>query len=215
MTDAVSDLLRRSPTQARARDRVERILDAADRLLAEQGVEAMGTKQVAAAAGISIGSLYFWFPDKESIAEALALRYWSELTDLVTGVAEAAETGELPDPVGEVLDALAAGFRSRPGFLALWFGGLRTERLRDATRPYRDEVASCVERILVVREARVDPVVRRTVARMVVLLGDGILREAFRLNRDGETAVLAEGGHVLRAYIDQRLKETHEQRIIG
>jgi hypothetical protein len=41
----------------------------------------------------------------------------------------------------------------------------------------------------------------------VVLLGDGILREAFRQNRAGETTVLAEGGHALRAYIDLRLKE--------
>jgi len=119
MTGSTPEPLRRAPTQKRARDRVERILDAADRLLAEEGAEALGTKQVAAAAGISIGSLYFWFPDKESIAEELALRYWSELGDLVAGVAEATETGELEDPVGEVLDALAAGFRARPGFLAV------------------------------------------------------------------------------------------------
>jgi len=214
MTGSTPEPLRRAPTQKRARDRVERILDAADRLLAEEGAEALGTKQVAAAAGISIGSLYFWFPDKESIAEELALRYWSELGDLVAGVAEATETGELEDPVGEVLDALAAGFRARPGFLALWFGGLRTERLRDATRPYREEVASCVERILVARSPHIGAGLKHTVARMVVLLGDGILREAFRLNRDGETVVLAEGGHVLRAYIDQRLKEPHAQAVI-
>jgi AcrR family transcriptional regulator len=208
------DSLRRAPTQKRARDRVERILDAADRLLAAEGAEALGTKQVAAAAGISIGSLYFWFPDKESIAEELALRYWSELSDLVAGVAEATETGELADSVAEVLDALAAGFRGRPGFLALWFGGLRTERLRDATRPYRDEVASCVERILATGSPEIDPVTKGTVASMVVLLGDGILREAFRLNRDGEPTLLAEGGHVLRAYIDQRLKESHAHAVI-
>jgi AcrR family transcriptional regulator len=203
--------LRRAPTQKRARERVERILDAADRVLADDGAKALGTKQVAAAAGISIGSLYFWFPDKESIAEELALRYWSELSDLVAGVAEAAETGELDDPVGEALGALAAGFRARPGFLALWFDGLLTERLREASRPYRVEVARSVERIIVVTRPRIDPVLRRTVADMVVLLGDGILREAFRLDRAGEETVLAEGAHVLRAYIDQRLKETHEQ----
>jgi len=215
MIEITADQLRREPTQKRARERVQRILDAADQLLAEHGSEALGTKPVAAAAGISIGSLYFWFPDKESIAEALALRYWHELSDLVAGVAEAAETGELDDPVGEVLEVLAAGFRARPGFLALWFGGLRTEGMRDATRPYRTEVARSVERIMDARSPHLDPNLRHTVAQMVVLLGDGILREAFRLNRTGEATVLAEGGHVLRAYIDQRLKEPYEEAIIG
>jgi hypothetical protein len=42
---------------------------------------------------------------------------------------------------------------------------------------------------------------------MVVLIGDGVLREAFRLDRNGEPTVLAEGRHALRAYIDSRLKD--------
>jgi AcrR family transcriptional regulator len=202
-----SETLRREPTQQRGKDRVQRVLDAADELLATDGAQALGTKQVAAAAGISIGSLYFWFPDKEAIAEALALRYWRELADLVAAVADAAEHGSLEDPVGATLDALAAGFRTRPGFLALWFGGLRTEALRDATRPLREEVAACVERIAAVAAPETKPRERATVARMVVLLGDGILREAFRMNRDGDPVVLGEGAHALRAYITDRLKE--------
>lgn len=202
-----TDSLRREPTQQRARERVERVLDAADRLLAAEGAEALGTKQVAAAAGVSIGSLYFWFPDKESIAEALALRYWAEFADLVAGVADAAGNGMLDDPAGTVLNSLAAGFRARPGFLALWFGGLRSERIRDATRAYRSDVAACVERILAVAAPHADAEQLPTVARMVVLLGDGILREAFRLNRAGDPVVLTEGTHALRSYIFDRLKE--------
>jgi AcrR family transcriptional regulator len=209
MSASAVDSLRREPTQQRGRDRVERVLDAADELLARSGAEALGTKQVAAAAGISIGSLYFWFPDKESIAEALARRYWQELSDLVAEFAEAAEAGTLDhDPVGDVLDVLAAGFRARPGFLALWFGGLRTERLRDATRAYRTDVTASVERILAVAQPNSAPELRGTLSRMVVLLGDGILREAFRLDRNGHPLVLVEGAHALRAYIFDRLKGT-------
>jgi AcrR family transcriptional regulator len=208
MSESAVESLRREPTQQRGRDRVKRVLDAADELLARSGAEALGTKQVAAAAGVSIGSLYFWFPDKESIAEALAMRYWQELSDLVADFAEAADAGTLDhDPVGDVLGVLAAGFRARPGFLALWFGGLRTERLRDATRAYRTEVTSCVERIIAVAQPDSEPELRGTISRMVVLLGDGILREAFRLDRDGHPVVLDEGAHVLRAYILDRVKE--------
>ena len=61
---------------------------------------------------------------------------------------EADEAQPLDDPVGEVLDVLVAGFRASPGFLGLWFGGLRTERVRDATRPTRMAIARSIERIL-------------------------------------------------------------------
>jgi AcrR family transcriptional regulator len=199
--------LRREPSRPRGQDTVDRLLASADRLLALEGAEALATTRVAEVAGMSVGTVYHWFPDKESIAEALALRYWSELAHVLAEVAETAEAGTLADPVGTGLDALAAGFRARPGFLALWFGGLRTERLRDATRPYRDEVAASVERSLAAVYAEASPHARATAARMLVLLGDGILREAFRLDREGDATVLAEGGHALRAYISGRLGE--------
>jgi AcrR family transcriptional regulator len=178
-------------------------IDAADAVLAGEGV--LGTRPVAEAAGVSIGSVYHWFPDKESIALALALRHWSELSELVAAISARAEAGELLDPVGEALAVLAAGFRARPGFLALWFGELRTTELREATRPSREHVAASVLRILHVTHPESDPALRATVARVVTLLGDGVLREAFRVDREGDPLLLAEGAYALRAYITQRL----------
>jgi AcrR family transcriptional regulator len=195
--------LRRTPTQRRALKRVERILDAADGVLAREGV--IGTRPVAEAAGVSIGSLYHWFPDKESIALALALRHWSELSELVEAIADRAESGELREPIGDAFQALADGFRARPGFLALWFGDLRTAELREATRPSRERVATSVQRILRVTHPRADPALAATVARVVTLLGDGVLREAFRVDRHGDPLLLAEGAHALRAYVTGRL----------
>jgi AcrR family transcriptional regulator len=197
------DTLRRAPTQRRAQERIGRILDAADAVLARDGT--LGTRAVADRAEISIGSLYHWFPDKESIALALALRHWDELAGLVAGVAEQARAGMLADPVGEALDALVTGFRARPGFLALWFGDLRTEELRTATRPSRERVADSVGRILQVTHPASEPELRAAVARVVTLLGDGIIREAFRVHRHGDPLLLSEGGHALRAYIAARL----------
>jgi hypothetical protein len=43
---------------------------------------------------------------------------------------------------------------------------------------------------------------------MVVLAGDGLLREAFRLNPEGDGALLAESGRMLNAYIAARLDES-------
>jgi AcrR family transcriptional regulator len=197
------DPLRRTPTQRRAQDRIQRILDAADGVLARDG--SLGTRPVADAAGVSIGSPYHWFPDQESIATAIALRYWDELSGAVAEVAAQARSGALDEPIGDALDALAAGFRARPGFLALWFGELRSERLREVTRPGRERVAASVTQILEVNHPDADPATRAMVARVVTLLGDGVIREAFRVDRAGDEMLPAEGAHALRAYVAARL----------
>lgn len=191
--------------QARSRERLRRVLDAADEVLAGEGPDAFTTTRVADTAGVSIGSIYRFFPDKAAIVEALAVRYWSDFEDLVAGVAEADEAQPLDDPVGAVLDVLVAGFRARPGFLGLWFGGLRTEAVRDATRPTRTAIARSIARILQRHWPDASPPTLARVAEMAVLAGDGLLREAFRRDRSGDSDVLAESKAMLRAYIAERL----------
>jgi AcrR family transcriptional regulator len=200
-----STRLRRVPQQQRSRDTLERVLDAADALLARDGADALVTTRVATEAGVSVGSLYAYFPDKEAIAEALALRHWQHFVDLVAAAAEVDERDALEDPVSTVLDALAAGFRAAPGFRALWFGELRTARLRDATRPMRAAVGASTVRILAVHFPDSSAAQRDVTARMLVLVGDGVLREAFRLAPDGDADVLAEARTMLRAYAETKL----------
>ena len=199
------DQLRHRPARPHAHETVARILRAADELLVAGGATGLNTKRVAEAAGVAVGTVYNWFPDKEAIAEALALHAWGELSSLIADVAEASEAGSVEDPLAEALSALVGGFRARQGFLALWFGELRTERLRDATRPYRDTVSASVERILAVAYPQTSPAQRATVARIVVLIGDGLLREAFRIDIDGDETVLSEGRRAITAYVDATL----------
>jgi AcrR family transcriptional regulator len=201
-----NDRLRNAPMQARSRERLRRVLDAADEVLAAEGPGGFTTTRVADVAGVSIGAVYRFFPDKEAIVEALAVRYWSDFEDLVAGVAEADEAQPLADPVGAVLDVLAAGFRARPGFLSLWYGGLRSERVRNATRPTRTAVGVSIARILARHwpDAPVDALA--PTAEMAVLAGDGLLREAFRRDRQGDAHVMAESKLMLKAYIAERLR---------
>jgi AcrR family transcriptional regulator len=193
------------PTQTRSRERLRRVLDSADELLATEGAEAFTTNRIAESAGVPVGSVYRYFPDKQAIVEALALRYWSDFEDLVAAAAETDEREPLSDPGGVVLDALAAGFRARPGFLALWYGGLRTEQVRDATRPTRGAIGRSIERILTTHWPNATKQARVTVSRLVVLAGDGLLREAFRLNPQGDPQLLQESKRMLSAYIKERL----------
>lgn len=72
----------RLPSQDRGQRRVDSILDAAAELFAEQGVDAVSVNAIAARAGSSVGSLYHFFPNKDAIIEALALRYCREMVAL-------------------------------------------------------------------------------------------------------------------------------------
>lgn len=69
---------RRRPVQARSRQTVERILDAAAHVFGERGY-AGTTNHVAERAGISIGSLYQYFPDKDALLVALHDRHLDEV----------------------------------------------------------------------------------------------------------------------------------------
>src|SRR6516165_1822847 len=68
----VADSKRRIPLQARARDTVEVIFEATARILLREGAGALNTNYIAERAGISVGTLYQYFPNKEAILVAMA-----------------------------------------------------------------------------------------------------------------------------------------------
>jgi AcrR family transcriptional regulator len=63
---------RKRPTQERSRETVRAILEAAARIFEQDGVDAATTDRIAARAGISVGSLYQYYPNKDAILVALA-----------------------------------------------------------------------------------------------------------------------------------------------
>jgi AcrR family transcriptional regulator len=77
---------RRKPTQDRARHTVEAILDAVTRILKREGPAAVTTNRVAQVAGVSIGSLYQYFPDKNAIYAALHRRHVEQIDSAIHAV---------------------------------------------------------------------------------------------------------------------------------
>jgi AcrR family transcriptional regulator len=71
---------RKTPKQERAHATVTAILDATERLLTTQGYDRTSTNRVALAAGVSVGSLYQYFPSKEALVAALAERHTAEMS---------------------------------------------------------------------------------------------------------------------------------------
>jgi AcrR family transcriptional regulator len=71
--------MRRTPQQTRSQRRVDLILDVAAELFVEVGYESATTNAIAERAGISIGSLYRYFPDKDAILRALSNRHYEQV----------------------------------------------------------------------------------------------------------------------------------------
>jgi AcrR family transcriptional regulator len=69
---------RRAPSQARSKATVEAILEAAARIIRREGEAALTTNRIAEVAGVGVGSLYGYFPDKAAIQLALARRMLAE-----------------------------------------------------------------------------------------------------------------------------------------
>ncbi len=99
---------------------MDAILDAAEICFARMGYAEATTNHIAAEAGISPGSLYQFFANKEAIAHALATRYNEEL-EQVYAVAFAAETATAPLShwLDQVVDTLLAFHDARPAFHVL------------------------------------------------------------------------------------------------
>lgn len=107
--------LRKSPSQARSRATVDAILEAAARILVQKGYEALTTNAVAEIAGVSIGSLYQYFPHKAALIAALSKRH---LDDIQTTLDQGLEQiGAMPfrDLVHAMIEANVAAHLFDPG----------------------------------------------------------------------------------------------------
>lgn len=71
---------RREATQARSQDTIDVILVATDRVLARVGFHEATTREIADVAGVSIGTLYRYFPSKDALFLAMLQRRWGEET---------------------------------------------------------------------------------------------------------------------------------------
>jgi AcrR family transcriptional regulator len=117
--EGAGELMGQSPRVRRARglQRMDAILAAAEITFARMGYDEATTNHIAAQAGISPGSLYQFFANKEAIAQALAARYNEELQQ-VYRMAFAPESASLPMArwLDQVIDTLLAFHDGHPAF---------------------------------------------------------------------------------------------------
>ena len=105
---------RKRPIQGRAKATVDAIIVAASQVLIAFGYERMTTARVAQRAGVSVGSLYQYFPNKEALVAALIDKHSEELVDTVRDTLERHSHATLGECVRAAIDATIAAHRLDP-----------------------------------------------------------------------------------------------------
>lgn len=141
--------LRKHPRQNRSRAKVEGILAAAADIVSGRGLEAVTTNAVAARAGISIGSLYQYFPGKAALLAALIRDERANLLEAVERIVSSDAAHSLANLVDELIEATVAHYLARPSLS-------RTLNLARTQLPPDPEAAEFSARITMLVAARLD-----------------------------------------------------------
>jgi AcrR family transcriptional regulator len=125
----------RRPKQRRARQTVEAILDAVARVLKRDGLKAVTTNRIAEAAGVSIGSVYQYFPDKQAIFVALHRRHIDEIDRLVATTLVENANARLEDLLRSMIEAITDAHTTDPELYEMMFSEVphRAEGTKDFT----------------------------------------------------------------------------------
>jgi len=105
---------RRRPQQRRAQQTVEAILDAVVRILKREGGKEVNTNRIAEVAGVSIGSLYQYFPDKGAIFAALHQRHVEEIDRMVEKTLVRNARASLDELMRAMIEAMIDAHRRDP-----------------------------------------------------------------------------------------------------
>lgn len=190
--------MRRVPVQARGQRTVARILDAAADLFAIAGYDATTTTQIAKRAGVSIGSLYQFFPDKEALLEALAARHIEGVDEILAASQRMGEGASLDDIVALIVDRIVTYARPQPFFGVLMVGAGSPPVARASER-LRRELASRVESSIAYKPISARR--RRVVASVCVDLLAALLPRALAGPDRGRPAMIHELKLALGAYL--------------
>ena len=199
---------RTAPRQARSARSLDLILDAAERLLHVRGVVETSTVDVAADAGVSVGRLYYWFPDKDAVVQAVLNRAASRLSALWVDMIIDDDSLSLTDQISGVVPAIGQFFRQHQGSLAVLQRGPVDGS--DPGGPLRVLFVDLMAKTIELRVAGLAPRERDQAADTVVRIVIAMLVPYVRADHAHANLYLDEAGSVVSAYLQRRYPGAHD-----
>jgi AcrR family transcriptional regulator len=182
---------------------VERVLDAAGHVFAEKGFDAATTEEIAERAGVSIGSLYQYFPNKEALFEAIADQYLARARTVfeLHMTAAALAGGAWEEVIDRAIDAFDYLQRTEVGGRAVWMNWARSARFFAKGAELNTEFAEQVAGVLAIYAPGVAAEQRLLVATTIVEVISSMLFVAVRTGGTLGRELVEETKVLLRRYL--------------
>ena len=192
--------MRKEPKQERSRDTVEAILQATARILGRRGWAGLTTNQAAEVAGVSIGSLYQYFPNKLALIEAVRRRHFQ---DLLTALRAANDKSK---PRAQRIEGVVAGMirahaRDPAVHRALLEEAPRSRDSKAAHDEFEAEYLSRYEALISASGTAGCFACRKTAAQVLSAAIAGVVHDAARRGTLASPALKQELIHLVSAYL--------------
>src|SRR5262245_59856416 len=198
--------LRKLPTQARSRARVEAILHAAGALLREVGYDAVTTNLIAERAGVPVGSIYQFFETKDDIIAALVARFQERIREPAREEHDAASDARARHGfIAALVEGIAGIQAEANAFVCVFFGSQSHARFDGLARELRATLVGHLDRVFAEAFPRLQKIER---GRMLAAWSDitGAMIASLDRSKPGERGkMLDELKTILSAYLDAKL----------
>ncbi|WP_165495792.1 TetR/AcrR family transcriptional regulator [Marinobacter halodurans] len=194
----------RKPTQERSRERVERMFRAAEKLLLEQGPEALSIPEVAKVSGLPRSSVYQFFPSKYALLLAISDQYQRRMAERIAGLDAVLGDLELNDVVGSLARAGADFYNEHPVARMLILGGPMS---REGFRAVQDVHKGTADGIRHLIERRVSGITfpdEPDVIAFAVEIARGCFRYGYFREKSISDQTVAETKAAVHAYLSVR-----------
>ena len=169
---------RKNPAQSRSRATVEAILDATAHILLRDGLAAASTNRIAEKAGVSIGSLYQYFPNKGALIAALRRRHAEAMRTTILQLAGPAVSAALPVAVRSFIHALMQAHRIDPQLHRILAQEAPRTDFADSRGDIDHDLRNAVGALLSSRSSEILPSNLQLAAAMLVRLTDALIHAA-------------------------------------
>ena len=182
--------VRTEPVQRRSIERIDLLLDTAAAVIDERGIDGLSTSDIAALSRSSVGVVYRYFPNIDSLLLALAGRnmdrYLARVQERVAG----ADARDWRTFIRESIEAYADLARSEPGFRVIRFGDLVALRFRELESASNVRLAHRFGTMLVDEFGFTGGEAFERELETVIEIADALTRRAFQRDPAGEAAFM-------------------------
>lgn len=201
---------RRAPVQLRSQQTVQRVLDAASALLQRVSLEEVTTTRIAEEAGLSVGALYRFFPDKQTIIDAIAVRHVEQfkasvepkLLKLVIRDVAGLKKFDPARVLDAVVDAYIVYLDAHPDFRTISFGRHISPATKEREASPHVGLPGLLKKFIVRRLGMADSSELDLRLRVVSEAGERLIAYAYELpTREDRDRIIAEMKRMLARYL--------------